>query len=175
MENKTIQNNKKNIVSLPISVFSAQKTTTGFSLIEILIAIAILLIIGGVSISPFLNWRREKAIDSASDITLSVLEEARNLTINAYKGNQYGVYLGTNDRLITFIGTTYDSGTTSNIVTMLPTNEIISTSTLGTSVVFQKFSGSAQGNGIIVLSDKNNASTTRTIIVDISGAVSQKK
>ena len=161
MKNKISQNNKK--------------YTRAFSLIEILIAIAIMLVIAGVSVTSLLNWRREKTIDSASDIVLSVLQGARNLTVNAYQGNQYGVYFGENDRVISFTGTTYNPSDVSNIVTLLPAGEIISTSTLGTTIVFQKFSGGVLGSGSVAISDKNNASTTRTILIDISGAVSQKK
>jgi prepilin-type N-terminal cleavage/methylation domain-containing protein len=161
MKNKNSQNNKK--------------YQTAFSMIEILIAIAILLIIGSVSVASFINWRREKKIDSASDITLSVLEEARAQTINAYQGKQYGVYFGVNDRLISFVGNVYNSSDISNKITMLPEGEIISTSTMGESIIFQKFSGSAGAGGNIVLKDHNNTSTTRTILIDNSGVISVKK
>lgn len=144
-------------------------------MVEILVAIAILLIIGGISVTSFINWRREKIIDSASDVTLSVLEEARNLTVNAYQGKQYGVYVGENDRLISFVGNSYNPSDSSNTITMLPAGEIISTSTLGTSIVFQKLSGYANGNGTIVISNKNNSSTTRTVVIDPSGVISVKK
>ena len=152
-----------------------KKNKTAFSVIEILVAIAILLVVGGVSVTSFLNWRSEKNIDSAADITLSVLEEARNLTINAYGGNQFGVYFGSDDRLVRFTGTTYNAGDISNVITLLPRNEIIATSTKGALIVFQKFTGSAGGAGTIVLTDKNNASTTRTMVIDNSGIVSIKK
>ena len=147
----------------------------GLTLVEILISITILLVVGAVSIGPILNWRAQKKIDYASDITLSALKEARNLTVNAYGGNQYGVYLGQNDRIINFVGSSYNPSDASNTVTVLPGGEIISTSTLGTSIVFQKFTGNAGVSGSIILKDVTNASTTRTILVDISGIVSLQK
>jgi prepilin-type N-terminal cleavage/methylation domain-containing protein len=175
MTDKISQKDKKFTTGMPGSAFRTRKTTTGFTLIEIMIAITIILIIGAISVSAFINWQSEKKMDGASDIVASVLEESRGLTINAYGGNQYGVYLGTNDRVISFVGATYNPVTVSNTTTLIPSGVTISTSTLGTAVVFQKFSGSAGVGGIIVLSDNKNASNTRTIMVDTSGAVSVKK
>ena len=154
---------------------STSSSTTGFSLIEVLIAITIILIVGAVSVSSFLDWRSQKMMDSAVDITLSTIEEARNLTVNAYQGNQYGVYLGENDKLISFTGALYNPSDSSNKTTLLPAGKIISTSTLGTSIVFQRFTGRAGGNGEVILKDGNNESNTRTILIDNSGIVSIKK
>lgn len=144
-------------------------------MLEILVAITILLVISGISINSLLNWRSEKTLDSASDITIGVLEEVRNLTINGYGGSQHGVFLGKNDQITSFVGDVYVESDTSNIITLLPKNKIISTSTLGNLIVFKKFSGAIGTAGKIVIQDKNNASSTRTILLDSLGAVSLQK
>jgi prepilin-type N-terminal cleavage/methylation domain-containing protein len=151
------------------------KKIGGFSLIEILIAIAVLSIIAGVSVTSFFNWRSQKTIDSASDIAISVLGQARNLTVNAYQGKQYGVYVGKNDRLITFVGNSYNQIDPLNTITMLPTDKIISTSSPEAYVIFQKLTGLATGLNSFVISDKSDASIMRKIFIDSTGVISIQK
>lgn len=145
----------------------------GITIIETLIAITILLAIGTVSVSSFLNWRNAKNIEVGTDTVLSVLKEAKSLTVNGKGGDVYGVYLGVSDQVILFKGASYNPAFVVS-TTSLPANIIISTSTLGNSVLFQKFSGNANGNGIIIVKDNSNASNTRTINIEASGSLSTK-
>jgi len=168
---KKIQQNNKHIKGMPGSTFRSRKTTAGFSIVEVLIAITIILAIGTVSIFSFLNWRSAKKIETGADTVLSVLKEARNLSVSGKESSSYGVYFGDTDRVVLFKGESYNSGLIVSTA-YLPSGTIVSTSTLGTSVFFKRLSGNANGNGIIIVKDNSNASNTRTINIEVTGSLS---
>lgn len=152
-------------------IWCADKMKKGLTMIEIMVAVTILFGISAISASSFINWRNSKNIEAGTDIVLSVLKEARNLSVNGKGGDSYGVYFGETDKAILFRGVSYSPPLVVS-TTSLPLNISISTSTLGETITFKKFSGNTNGNGIIIIKDNSNASNTRTINIEASGSLS---
>lgn len=147
-------------------------TTRGYSLSELLVVIAIFGVLGVISVSTFLSWRTQSSVDSTATLVRSVLETARTQSVQTYEGNNYGVHLLT-DRVVLFVGSSYSSNDASNTVTTLPLDVVI-TSPTSTSVVFSKFTGESSLVGDILLTSTRDASTTKRITIDQTGAFTIK-
>lgn len=139
----------------------------GFTIFEVLISIAIIVIIGSISVSVFSRLSNSTSLDKDAHIVLSYIEKARAMAINSVDAVEHGVKFDTNSVKI-FSGTAYN---VSNIETdyNLPGSATISAINLspaGSEVFFEKLTGNASATGTItVLSSKNGS----TKVINIYG------
>lgn len=150
-------------------------TNRGMTLIEILIAIAIIGILGTVTFGALSPSNDQQLLRGATDRVVSVLADARARTLAASDDQQYGVHFDT-DQVVLFVGDTYTAGAAGNEVEKLPRRVSITSIALadgGSEVVFARLTGAASTDGEIVLELAASPPQQRTITIDTSGIVSQ--
>lgn len=148
----------------------------GFTLIETLVAIAVLAILAVIMLGGLSSFQKSGELGRAMDMVAGTLRDARGRTLASKNNTQYGVHFDS-DKAVLFVGASYAAGTPSNEETVLPFRVEISAIALGgggDDVVFQRLSGEAAPTGTITLRVKQEPSKTREIRVYQSGVVEIK-
>src|SRR3989338_3035411 len=146
----------------------------GFTLVEIIIAIGIMVLLASVIVSGFLNFRKESLLNSSAELVVSSLLGARAKTLSSEGGYQYGVHLQ-NDRVVLFRGALYSAGDPNNVETVLPSAVEISAITLaggGTDLVFARLTGATSQYGSMTVRVKSDVARTRAVSITATGIVS---
>lgn len=142
----------------------------GFSVVEVLIALAILALLSTIVLSSFLNSRKAQSLSLDADAVAQLIRQARSQTISSRGSSQYGVRFASTTATL-FTGSTYIPGTpTNSIFTVSAGNSIsaISLSGGGSDIVFSRLSGEASRSGTITLSSVGGS---KTITVYATGVV----
>ena len=152
------------------------KSGAGFTLIEIIIVIAILVVLSVVILNVFRTFDESKALSQEASNVISVLEKARQLTLFSKDFSQYGVHFDT-DEITLFRGITYSSSDPNNSSTKLHSKVSIASVTLsggGSDVIFKRLSGETDQDGTIVLQNKFDATDTINITIEKTGLINSK-
>lgn len=155
-------------------LYLKQNSKKGFTLMELLVVMAIGIALFAISINVFSNLRNKESLDSVSALVVEVLRQAKHATIESKNSNQYGVYFNTSN-IVLYIGPTYIPGS--------PTNEVynfssdvrlysISINGGGNAVLFDRITGDTINNGTIVLRSETS-STTKSITIYKTGLIEQ--
>lgn len=145
----------------------------GFTLIEIIVAIAIVLIIAVFSFISLSAFRENQSLKNAVNETVSLINQARSQTLSSQEFSQYGVHFETS-RAVLFKGAVFLEPSADNIIFNLPSLVEISGISLnggGADLIFQKLTGKTDEFGIIVLRAKNDISKTKTIEIKNTGII----
>lgn len=152
--------------NFPLSI-----SKSGFSLIELVIVLAIIVLVATLAFNPFTNFRNEQALNGAAEEILSTLQQARGQTIASTGDSQYGVHL-TATQLVVFTGSTYSVGAATNQTIELNSLVTLGPITLaggGSEVVFERLTGATSQSGTLVVALKSDAAKTRTITINGNG------
>ncbi|MFC1757008.1 Tfp pilus assembly protein FimT/FimU [Patescibacteria group bacterium] len=146
----------------------------GFSVVELLIGIAVVLVLFGVISSAFLRFRDTQALNSTSEQIISLLDESRLKTISSKNSSQHGVRFES-DKIIRFEGEVFLESDSSNEELIISESVEIVNITLiggGDDLVFQKLSGNTNQSGSLTIRSKKDNTKTKIINIEPSGAVS---
>lgn len=149
----------------------------GFSLIEIIIVVAIFSIISAIVFASFFSVNDEKALDSAALGVQAVLEEARSLTLAAYNNQSQGVHFDAGSNIIVRYPDAiypYNPAGPSNIdVELHKKVQVLSFSFQGggSEVIFDRLTGDTSQYGTVTVSLQSDTSQTRTITISQTGIV----
>ncbi len=143
----------------------------GFTLIEIVITMTIIVMLGGWGLFYNLNNLRYHSFASDQEMLISILQYARGKAMAntcdnpCFSGQPYGVYIE-NDKFIIFQGQNYSSATHENDI-LLTTNSNLIHSGIN-EIYFDQVTGNAHSNQsppweIILASTLNNENFTITI------------
>lgn len=125
----------------------------GFSFIEVIIAVAILVTLSFVVAGSLFTFRETAALDQALDEAQELLREARSRTLGSDVEGTYGVHFASTTVTL-FIGP-YVPGSPANTVVSLPVGVIVSAvglSTTTASVMFERLTGDATAAGLVTFS-----------------------
>ncbi|MEK7559965.1 MAG: prepilin-type N-terminal cleavage/methylation domain-containing protein [Patescibacteria group bacterium] len=144
----------------------------GFTLIEILVGIAITVVLTLVVWSGFSSFRDSSHVSETHSAVLGMLRDARSRTLSSEKNTEYGVHFETN-RIVLFLGSSYNPGSSSNEIYDFPPLARISSINLGGAldVVFSRLAGAASANGTVIIESTANNAKNKTIIILSSGSV----
>lgn len=144
----------------------------GFTIIELLVSVAIIGVVAVLLISGFNSFRESTQLNEAHSNILGILRDARSRTLSGEKNTHYSVHFEEN-QVVLFSGSLYVSGFSSNEVYSLPSLTRISSISLGgpTEVIFARLTGSASASGTITIQSTSNSSKTKTIIITSSGSI----
>ncbi len=154
------------------------KKPNGFTLIELVIVVAILAVLSSALITDFVLWTKKTDVNTASQEFANVLRLAKNKALSSENNSQYGVYLNTLNspsQYILFKGATYATrDSASDNIYSLPKNvEFFGISFGGGSEIdFNKLSGTSQQSGSVAVRSKLDTNQSKTIYISSSGVVS---
>lgn len=147
----------------------------GFSLLEILIALAIGLILLGTVFFFIGERRRSIVLNLATEQVANVIHDARTKAMSSYFDSDYGVFFGVGEVTI-FQGDTYNANKSSNSVSKLPAGVIIKGLEIAGSAsttVFLKPRGLTNNLATVTVGLLNNETASTTLIVNGFGTVSR--
>ncbi len=139
---------------------------SGFTLIEMLLVIAIIAIISGISIPVYQSFQVRNDLDIATASIVQSLRRAAVLSQAVDNDTSWGVYV-TSGSLTLFKGTSYATRD-SNFDELFDIPLTITPSGVS-EIVFTKFTGLPQTTGTITLT--SNTNETRTITINAKGMV----
>ncbi|MBU3969030.1 prepilin-type N-terminal cleavage/methylation domain-containing protein [Patescibacteria group bacterium] len=145
----------------------------GFSLFEILLSIAIIVVILFVVINLFSNYNKKQVLDNSVEKVSSLLKEARSLTISSKDDNSYGVHFE-QDVVVLFKGTTYISDDPNNKINQIDKKAFISEINLnggGDNVIFQRLTGKTDYYGTVKISLTSDVLNFKTVSIYQTGVV----
>lgn len=157
-----------------------QKKEKSFSLIELIIVIAIIFILGLISLFNFRFLRNQNILDEASEQLLNILRIAQSKTLACEGDSQWGVFFNTSTQphqYILFKGPDYSSRNASfDEIYELP--KIVEFSEIdlwaGKEITFKKITGfvsTTDDFDKISLRLKNDISKERIIFINRSGQI----
>lgn len=153
---------KNNQVSLPVR----QAGTTGFTLIEILLSLALISIIFATGIPIFQSFQNRNELDIAAVTLAQGLRRAQILSQASQGDTSWGVYVKSGD-ITLFKGQNYlERDNTYDEIFTVPVSIVAS----GTQeYIFSRFTGLPQTVGSLTFTSANNE--TRTIVINQKGMV----
>ncbi len=145
----------------------------GFSLIEILITIAIISFLVGTSIVSYRFFEKGTELESAAQNILFTLKLAQTKTLASEDASVYGVHFE-NNKYILFKGEIYQKGSADNKIYQLPNRlEIhnIDLTNEASSTVFQRIDGKTDQSGVIGLRIISQPDKVKTITIQSFGQI----
>ncbi|KKU25889.1 MAG: hypothetical protein UX39_C0016G0010 [Candidatus Magasanikbacteria bacterium GW2011_GWA2_46_17] len=143
----------------------------GFTLIEILITLAIAGIVTLLVTGAFSSATGLKMLDKETALALSLLEQARNQTLSSKASSVYGVHFET-AKTVLFVGPIYSASSNSN--TVEPMNPLVQISAItlvggGSDVVFKRLTGETDQSGTVTLALVASSTRQKTITIFATG------
>ena len=157
------------------------KSGAGFTLVEVLTIVGILIILTGMAVPAFRFFGRESDLNNSAEEIINTLRLAQNKTLASEGASQWGVYFSTTTtphQYILFEGSSFASrATSSDEVHQLSKSIEIYEIDLwgGNEVVFEKVTGytsSTSQIGKVSLRLKDEPLKTKTIYAENSGLIS---
>lgn len=145
----------------------------GFTLLELIVVIAIFSILGWLGITTFQSSQNTLALGSDSQVIIGTLTRARQSAIASNNRLPWGVHF-TSTSLTLFSGPTYNASSSSNAIFNLSSQTYIASMSLngtGSDVIFSQLDGAATSYGTITLALRNNPAQTQVISVLPSGVI----
>lgn len=146
----------------------------GFTLLETIIAISIVILIGAGAMVSFVNSRNVRDLTTSGQNVLSVLREAQSKAIAGEDNVIWGVRLE-QARFILFAGGAF-AGSPTTTIHNLPANiEIVNVSLAGggQEIVFEKIDGRTDEVGTFDVRVRGGTNLIYPITIDVSGKVYQ--
>lgn len=152
----------------------AKKTllNRGFSLIELLMVFAVMLILVAVTLANFSSYARVQQFQRFYAEVGHELRLARQQTLGSKDDMAYGLYVGTSTVEL-FSGSTPTVGSAANTIISFPNTDATATSSFSNGewfVTFERVTGNASATGTIVISSAELARTA-TYTIYQSGLV----
>lgn len=148
-------------------------THRGFSLLEILVVIAIAATLFTIVANVFSSYEKQQALDKDAEKIRSFLLEARGRTLSSRELSSYGVHFETS-RTVLFRGSSYSASDPGNLSQPLRSEVEISNIALGgggSDVIFARLTGATTGAGTVTLRLKSDTSQMRIITIRGTGVV----
>ena len=149
----------------------------GFTLVELLIIVAIISILFSVSILAFRNFQRESDLTDSAEEIINILRLAQNKTLASKEASKWGVYFNLSAvpyQYTLFKGIDYLSRDNSfDEIYKLPKGVEIFATDLGggQEVIFDRITGKTSQFGSVSLRLKVDISKTRIIYIENSGRI----
>ena len=142
-----------------------KKYTLGFTLIELILSIAIIAILAGISVPNFNKFKTSQIHNSEVSNALSLLNEARTRATTGDSARAYSVSITNGTQTFLLFRVTTDPGDTaySEIVTMDSHVTLANTITGGT-ITFARFTGNTTNTGTITITTTSGSYSRSSVI-----------
>jgi prepilin-type N-terminal cleavage/methylation domain-containing protein len=144
-----------------------KKKYSGFSILELLVTIALISMLFGMTVPIGIDFIAKNNITVAKETVVNTLRTAQHNSINLEQSSNWGVYTQQNS-LIMYMGDTYATRDTDfDLLNQLPSGIAI---TSGMDINFTQLSGDTSANSNIVVSSARAKS--KTVQINTEGVVS---
>ncbi|MEK7657952.1 MAG: prepilin-type N-terminal cleavage/methylation domain-containing protein [Patescibacteria group bacterium] len=149
-----------------------------FTLIELLIVVAIMAILAAVGSVNLFNFRAQNNLNLTVNEIISLLRNAQNRSITQENGSNWGVHLenpsNQDDFYALFQGAVYSSGNTVLRANLRPTVQFNDPSSgASKDIIFNSISGLPFASTTVIISLKSDSSKIKTITVNANGRIQQ--
>ena len=150
------------------------KFSAGFTLLEIVVSIAILILIASAASVSFSNSRNIRELTTASQNVLSILRTAQSKTLAGEEASPWGVHIE-QTQVVLFRGVSYAGAGFTEAYPLPATIEIanISLAGSGSDIIFKRIEGTTDETGTFELRVKSDTTKTFSVTVEGSGKVYQ--
>ena len=148
-------------------------TEFGFTLVEMLVVVAVVATVAALGFSAFYSTNVAQALEKDTARVVASIERARSLTLSSSAHRQYGVHVEAN-KVTIFPGASYSSGNVENQLELLTTPVNISSYALsggGSDIVFDRLTGKTNNAGTITVSLISSSTVLHIITVRSTGLV----
>lgn len=145
-----------------------RKREKGYTVMELLVVIAVLAILAGLSMAGFSNFSKKEALDAGATALIAGLRDARAQTLASVGGSQYGINVSTTSFSF-FKGSTYDAAASTTSVFRF--SSYVRASSTQASFVFQRITGNAVASGTIDVYMASDPTIKKTIQVEATGII----
>ena len=145
----------------------------GFTLLEVLLAISLILVIFGVTISVGRNFSSNIDLENTVKGVSSKIKLAKSQSISALNGTHYGVRVEPS-RIVIFEGSTFSNGNSTNQEYIFSDKIEIFAHSLGggDDIIFSRLTGLTNNSGTIDMRVINDPSNTKQIFINSDGQIS---
>lgn len=145
-------------------------TKSGISMIEILISIAIILIIFGISLATYYSSKKSSELNTTADSILFKLEQAKSSAMAGKYGLGSGVAFSSTTYTF-FIGNSF-TASSSNQLYEIPAGYSISVVPNGiTNIIFSRLTGIPQTMATVTLSRTASSTIKKDIVIGNQGEI----
>ncbi len=136
----------------------------GFTIMEMIVTLGILVILLGLTTPFVVHFYRRYQLDNERSILLSILRQARNLSMDGESTSDHGVQVATNQFTL-FTGTSYTLRDTSKDQTFSRVNNV--TATGSSSITFRYLTGKSSSSSFTL----DDGTKTGKIYVNTEGRI----
>lgn len=143
-----------------------KKYAHGFSLLELIIVIAILGVLVTTIVPSFLKFRQSSVLNTETQELVTIINRARLLSVSSKNDQQFGVHLEAG-QVVLFQGTTYSAGAVTNEPHIWNSSLTLATIVVnggGPDVVFQKVTGATNQNATTTLLITGTTASSTVIV-----------
>ncbi len=132
----------------------------GITIVEVLVVLVLLILIFSIVLPQFSKIKEVQVLKNTVNDAISSLNKAQSQTLASVNSSSYGVHFQS-DKIVVFTGTTYSSGSSSNIIFDINAPVSISNVTFGGSsatsgdIYFNRLSGTPSTSGTVTISSAN--------------------
>ncbi len=145
----------------------------GFTLIEIMVVLGIMVLIIAVVLPAFSKMRDNQLLKSTTADVFSSLNKAKSQTLSSVSSSEYGVHFES-DKIVIFKGTTYSSSDPNNEIVLITSPASISSISLTGGAVdlyFNRLTGAPNKTGSITVAV---SSLSKAVTISGTGAISMQ-
>jgi len=144
----------------------------GFTLVELLVVVALIAILSVISVKSFSENSRAKQLEVEVDTALSFIKEAQSKAVNSLNGSEFGIRFASTT-LTEFEGTSFNQN---DIVQVLELSGGVSIQSItlgggGTDIYFSQLTGRPSKTGVVVFQQQGRASSTKTMTISSTGLI----
>lgn len=150
-----------------------QQILQGFTLLELLVVIAVLLVLGTIVIRGFVSFQTHQALELTTKEVRQMFEVARSQTLASVNDQQYGVHISSG-AVTLFVGEEYIEGNPSNSVFELDSRVVISEVNLTPEtdeILFERGTGEPSSSGHIELSLVTKPTVIQMVTITSTGII----
>ncbi len=152
------------------------KYSFGFTIVELLLIIAVITVLGGFGIANYSSFRNSKVLEEQVDVVVADIRETASRARSQESDNQWGIHFdnpagNNNDYYQIWYGASYAGGTITERVNLSPgLNFTDPASAASEDVIFSKATGLPTASATIVI-QSSATSASGTIQISTQGQV----
>lgn len=155
---------------------SVQNNHRGFTLMEIIISVAVLALFGTISIIYLGSYRRSVSIDTEAEKIVAYLRQAQNRATSGESGVDWGVHFDnpsdSDDYYALFQGDVYNATSSKEIIYLSKQIQFSDPASSSTKdIIFQRISGWPMATSSVTIQSVADSNLIRTISINSAGQI----